>query len=157
MKCEKCPSAATVHITDILSENHIEEVHLCESCARRFLNDSHPPKPAAKSVPPDDLEEVGLGQQECENCGLKFVDFRNTGRLGCPHDYEVFREELLQLLEQIHGETKHVGKVPRRSPDARHGQAELLRLRKQLASAVQQEQYEEAARLRDRIKRMEEQ
>jgi protein arginine kinase activator len=156
MKCEKCPNAATLHITEILGENHIEELHLCEVCAQKYLNEPNPPKVSAKAVPLDDLEDATAGHQECENCGLKFVDFRNTGRLGCPHDYDVFREELVQLLENIHGETRHVGKVPRRAPDARRGQAELIRLRKALSAAVNKEQYEEAARIRDRIKRLEE-
>jgi len=84
------------------------------------------------------------------------VDFRNTGRLGCPHDYEEFREELSPLLENIHGETRHCGKVPRRLPQSKQTQSELLQLRKQLLQAVNKEAYEEAARLRDRIRRLEE-
>src|SRR5262249_43790363 len=93
--------------------------------------------------------------RECETCGIKFVDFRYTGRLGCPHDYDVFRDELVQLLENIHGETRHCGKVPRRLPQARQTRAELSQLRKELARAVEREAYEEAARLRDRIRRLE--
>lgn len=155
MKCEKCPNAATLHITEILGENHIEELHLCEVCAKKYLEDPSAKSPT-KAAPVEDLEEQGTTQQECEICGLKFVDFRNTGRLGCAHDYSVFRDELMQLLENIHGETKHVGKVPRRLPQARQNQAELMQLRKQLLLAVNKEAYEDAARLRDRIRRLEE-
>jgi len=154
MKCEKCPNAATLHITEILGENHIEEVHLCEVCAGKYLSEDKPPV-AKSSVPHEELEESELGQTTCELCGLKFLDFRNTGRLGCPHDYEVFREELVQLLENIHGETRHCGKVPRRSRSGGRNQNEIIRLRKQLDAAVSQEHYEEAARLRDRIRRLE--
>ena len=86
---------------------------------------------------------------------MKFVEFRNTGRLGCPHDYARFREDLLPLLENIHGETRHVGKTPRNLPLNRQKEAELVQLRKQLAQAVTKEDYEAAARLRDKIRQVE--
>jgi protein arginine kinase activator len=147
-----------LHITEIVSEDHVEELHLCEVCAHKYLSEPQPKhagKTASASAPLDDLESPGPAR-ECEMCGIKFVDFRNTHRLGCPHDYTVFREELVQLLEKIHGETRHCGKVPRRLPQNRQAQAELMQLRKQLLQAVHKEAYEEAARLRDRIKRLEE-
>ncbi|MFO0878263.1 MAG: UvrB/UvrC motif-containing protein [Gemmataceae bacterium] len=158
MKCQKCPNAATLHITEIVSEDKVDELHLCEVCAHKYLSEpqaksSSKPAPVVAS---EDVEEVGGSQRECDMCGLKFVDFRNTGRLGCPHDYDVFREELLPLLENIHGETRHVGKLPRRLPQSKQTQAELLQLRKQLHQAVHREAYEEAARLRDRIRQLEE-
>jgi protein arginine kinase activator len=158
MKCQKCPNAATLHITEILSEEHVEELHLCEVCAHKYLSEPQP-KMAGSKVPSaaasEDADEPA-GNRECEICGIKFVDFRSTGRLGCPHDYAVFRDELLQLLENIHGETRHCGKVPRRLPQSKQTQAELMQLRKQLLQAVHKEAYEEAARLRDRIRRLEE-
>jgi protein arginine kinase activator len=159
MKCQKCPNAATLHITEIVSEEHVEELHLCEVCAHKYLSEPQP-KTTGTKVPSaaasEDAEEPAGGNRECEICGIKFVDFRNTGRLGCPHDYAVFRDELLQLLENIHGETRHCGKVPRRLPQCKQTQAELMQLRKQLLQAVHKEAYEEAARLRDRIRRLEE-
>ncbi len=157
MKCEKCPNAATWHVTEIHSEADIEELHLCEVCAHKYLAD---PQPGQKASTPkasrSDDEDAPSAQRECDVCGLKFVDFRNTGRLGCPHDYEVFQEELAQLLESVHGDTRHSGKVPRRRPEARKAAEELTGLRRQLAQAVTREDYEEAARLRDRIRRLEE-
>lgn len=86
---------------------------------------------------------------------MKFVDFRNSGRLGCPHDYQAFAAELTPLLESIHGSTRHLGKTPRRLPRNKQLQQELTRLRKQLHQAVVEEAYEEAARLRDRIRELE--
>jgi protein arginine kinase activator len=160
MKCQKCPNAATLHITEIVSEEHVEELHLCEVCAHKYLSEPQPKGSGTKLLPSspsaeDADEPVGMNR-ECEVCGLKFVDFRNTGRLGCPHDYEVFHDELVQLLENIHGETRHNGKVPRRLPQNKQTQAELMQLRKQLLSAVHKEAYEEAARIRDRIRTLEE-
>lgn len=156
MKCNKCPNAATLHITEILGEDNVEELHLCEICAHKYLSEPQQPKAAAKPSPAEDEEELAGAQHECDLCGVKFVDFRNTGRLGCPHDYDVFRDELLQLLENIHGETRHVGKTPKRLPHNKQAQAELTQLRKQLSQAVHREAYEEAAQLRDRIRQLEE-
>ena len=158
MKCQKCPNAASLHITEILSEDHVEELHLCEVCAHKYLSEPQSKlqgKPTA-ALASEDAEETSGIHRECDLCGIKFVDFRNTGRLGCPHDYDVFREELVQLLENIHGETRHAGKSPRRLPQNRQAQAELMQLRKQLLQAVHREAYEEAARLRDRIRHLEE-
>ncbi len=155
MKCQKCPNAATLHITEILSEDHWEELHLCEVCAHKYL--AEPPKNASKPSPTplDDAEEPSGVHGECDMCGIKFVDFRNTGRLGCPHDYQEFREELTPLLENIHGETRHVGKTPRRGADTKKRESELIQLRNRLKQAINREDYEEAARLRDRIKALE--
>ena len=147
MKCQKCSKAVTLHITEVLGEEQFEVYHLCEDCAHEFLNDSQ-----QKPVPDDDDETGSLNQQQCPICGLKFVEFRNSGRLGCPHDYEVFADDLTPLLENIHGETRHAGKTPRQQPQARQSQTDLTRLRRQLQTAVTDEAYEEAARLRDEIR-----
>ena len=155
MKCQKCTKAATLHITEVLGEDQFEELHLCEECAHKYLDEAQKVNPA-KTAPAQESEEPGALQHECSFCGIKFVDFRNTGRLGCPHDYQEFREELAPLLENIHGETRHVGKTPRRLPQTRQTQNELIQLRKQLLQAVNKEAYEEAARLRDRIRQLEE-
>src|SRR5687767_10476422 len=151
MKCNKCPKAATLHITEIISEDQFEELHLCEECAHKYLSDPVKPEAgkAVASVEEAEGATVGLMNRECPVCGMKFIDFRNTGRLGCAHDYQEFREELTQLLENSHGETKHCGKTPRRLPQTKQTQNELAQLRKQLQQAVTKEAYEEAARIRD--------
>src|SRR5262245_34226321 len=164
MKCQKCPNAATLHITEIVSEDHVEELHLCEVCAHKYLYEPQQ-KSSAKAAPSasaslgsvEEGDEPAVLNRECEVCGTKFVDFRNTGRLGCPHDYQEFREELLPLLENIHGDPpKHCGKAPRRLHVTKQTQSELVQLRKQLLQAVNRENYEEAAKLRDRIRQLEE-
>jgi protein arginine kinase activator len=158
MKCQKCPNAATLHITEIVSEDHVEELHLCEVCANKYLYEPQQKSSGTKVTPSAQSEEdePGVLNRECEICGIKFVDFRNTGRLGCPHDYQEFREELTPLLENIHGETRHCGKAPRRLPQTQQMQSELVQLRKQLTHAVNKERYEEAAQIRDRIRQLEE-
>jgi len=160
MKCQKCPKAATLHITEVLSDEQFEELHLCEECAHKYLYEPQQKAQSAKGSEVGVTEEgddaSSLNQRECPICGIKFVEFRNSGRLGCPHDYQEFREELTPLLENIHGETRHCGKTPRRLPQNKQTQSELTTLRKQLHQAVTKEAYEEAARLRDRIRQLEE-
>jgi protein arginine kinase activator len=158
-KCQRCQNPATLHITEILGESKFEEVHLCEQCAPKYFQETQKPAAAGKSLSKEaiaEAEEGLFGQQECPHCGLKFVDFRNSGRLGCPHDYQAFREDLLPLLENIHGETRHVGKTPRRYPQTKKTEQELTQLRNRLKQAVTREDYEEAAKLRDRIRALEE-
>ncbi|MBY0523521.1 MAG: UvrB/UvrC motif-containing protein [Gemmataceae bacterium] len=159
MKCQKCPKAATLHITEVLPEEQFEELHLCEECAHKYLYEPQQkaaPKAAEAPVGEEADEVSSLNQRECPVCGIKFVEFRNSGRLGCPHDYQEFRDELTPLLENIHGETRHCGKTPRRLPQSKQTQSELLQLRKQLHQAVTKEAYEDAARIRDRIRHLEE-
>src|SRR5437016_10077512 len=149
-KCQKCHNPATLHITEVLSEEQFEELHLCEQCANKYLYESQQ-KAGKAAIAESGREEAGLfNQHECPSCGIKFVEFRNSGRLGCPNDYQEFRDELLPLLENIHGDTRHVGKTPRRLPQMRQTQGELIQLRKQLQHAVTREAYEEAANIRDR-------
>lgn len=159
MKCQNCPKTATLHITEVVSDSQFEELHLCEECAQKYLYEPQPAKTLIKTVESgiSEIEETeSIGGRQCDVCGLKFVDFRNTGRLGCPHDYTAFHAELTPLLEGIHGGTKHAGKTPRRLPQTRQAQQELTKLRKQLHKAVSDEAYEDAARLRDRIRQLEE-
>ena len=103
-------------------------------------------------------KEAGL---ECEHCGMTWAEFRQGGLLGCSHDYEVFEKDLTPLLQRAHeGATHHVGKVPTRR---RRGgrvtmkrQIDVTKLRKELAKAVELEDYERAAKLRDQIRQAEE-
>ncbi len=159
-KCTHCSKSATLHITEIRS-GAVQELHLCESCAQEYLSQ---PESAEQ---PESSEGLGgklgshvadldeLDQLKCPNCGITFREFRNQGRLGCPHDYIAFESELMPLLENIHGETQHVGKCPRRAPDASQHQYQLIKLRSQLRGAIESEQYERAAELRDTIQSLE--
>jgi protein arginine kinase activator len=150
MKCQHCPKLSTLQITEVHGEDKFEEFHLCDDCAKAYLYETSPKKKKG-----DGADVVGGADKQCEHCGTKFVDFRNSGRLGCPHDYQAFQAELLPLLESIHSSTRHTGKTPRR-PSQRVRSQELTRLRKDLQKAVVSESYEDAAKLRDRIRRLEE-
>ena len=157
-KCRRCSKPATLHITEI-REGVPHELHLCETCAQEYLQS---PEASASSDGADgiagtadeqELEE--LDKLVCPHCGISFREFRAQGRLGCPHDYIAFEAELLPLLENIHGDTQHCGKFPKRSPDASQRQYRLIRLRNELQMAVKEEDYETAARMRDEIRELE--
>jgi len=153
---------ATLHITELKGGKSLS-LHLCENCAKEYLSTVEvggvPEDFAGESSPAagDEDEESSTSQsaQACPECGITFKQFRSQGRLGCPHDYEVFRQELLPLLESIHGETQHVGKIPPKVSEASRHQHELIRLRNELRSAVDEENYERAAEIRDQIQRLE--
>ena len=149
MKCQRCHKPATLHITEVLTNEKFEEFHFCEHCSKKYLY------PAAKKASGGSSMSDDPGNKGCSHCGIKFVEFRNTGRLGCPHDYDIFNEELLPLLESIHGEIQHCGKAPAVLDRPRAQPTELERLRIELDEAVAEEAYEAAARLRDRIKNLE--
>jgi protein arginine kinase activator len=164
MRCEKCPKPATFHITDIVEKGKHREFHFCDEHARQHLA----PADEASEQPISELakklivsgqgplrEPSPADKQVCPMCQITFLEFRNSGRLGCPYDYEVFRDELMPLLENIHGETRHSGKVPRRAPRNTQQQTTLIQLRNELKRAVAAEDYESAARLRDQIKGIE--
>jgi protein arginine kinase activator len=154
-KCDRCAKPAVYHITEI-RDGEAQAMHFCEQCAKQHL--SHPDTEngpdsgggeKALTGESDKFDEVD--QQICPNCGISFKEFRSQGRLGCPHDYIAFQEELLPLLENIHGETQHIGKTPKRAPHASQKQYKLIKLRNRLRTAIDEEMYEEAARIRDEI------
>jgi len=167
MKCEKCAKPATFHITDVVGKGKFQEYHFCDEHFRLHVS---PPDEASDAPPISELakklalnvgssgstrEPSAADKQVCQVCQISFLEFRNSGRLGCPYDYEVFRDELMPLLENIHGETRHAGKVPRRAPRNTQQQTALIQLRNELKRAVAAEDYETAARLRDKIKSIE--
>jgi protein arginine kinase activator len=161
MKCQKCAKPATFHITDI-ERGKPREYHFCEEHAHQHLR---PPEEAAEQPAMSELakklivsgqgsarEPSAADKQVCPVCQISFLEFRNSGRLGCPYDYEVFRDELMPLLENIHDETRHSGKVPKRAPRNTQQQTTLIQLRNDLKRAIAAEDYETAARVRDKIK-----
>jgi protein arginine kinase activator len=99
------------------------------------------------------LEE--LDQRTCPHCGITFREFRQKGRLGCPQDYDFFATELEPLLYSIHGRKDHSGKRPRAGARSGQQHSELLRLKREMQVAVEREDYESAARLRDQIRNLE--
>jgi protein arginine kinase activator len=167
MQCENCHEReACVQLTQV-SGGELTKMHLCERCAAEKGVESAASveqNPFAKLVA---ASMAGKGQGDkslgvlagssaaCSRCGATLQDFRETGRLGCPECYRSFEGPLRDLLRRLHGSTVHVGKrytEPGAQDDPRRREAEL---REQLRLAVETENFELAAELRDRLRVME--
>ncbi|MCD6415401.1 MAG: UvrB/UvrC motif-containing protein [Planctomycetes bacterium] len=155
--CQICGKRqATVHLTEFV-EGEPVQTHFCEACYSE--TEGLPPlTPAAvfshilSAVAPELKKLTG---RRCPHCGMDYLTFRQQGLLGCPNDYELFKDALSQLLEQIHASTEHCGKVPPQAgrQAALHSRARSLR--RQMEKAVLTENYELAAQLRDEIQGIE--
>jgi len=166
MLCDVCgKNPATVHLTEIIDEQ-MNELHLCEECARH--------KSAAMEqqfglsdllAGMADFEKPSSKEEEvvtikCSRCGLTYADFKKIGRLGCGECYDTFRKYLAPLLKRIHGSNQHIGKNPTKTKVTaklykKKAGFSLPELKNQLQKAIQEEAFEEAARLRDQIRELE--
>ncbi|MBN2212485.1 MAG: UvrB/UvrC motif-containing protein [Sedimentisphaerales bacterium] len=159
MQCQRCERPATVHLTEIINGKKIEQ-HLCDQCAQKegvTITASIPLSEfLLNQIEEQQAEAKQKRDMECPYCHTTWGTFRRTGLLGCPHDYEVFRDALTPLLERAHdGALTHQGRSPRNRSQASE-QIQLIRLREELKHAVEGEDYETAARLRDELKRLQE-
>ena len=154
MICERCQQkTASVHLQQIINGKKTEQ-HLCKECASQFempisleqffqgFLDSFASSPQAAEV-------------NCPECGFSFKRFKDSGRLGCKACYPAFSDELTLLLKQLHGSSKHQGKFPKKAGTALLSMRRIETLRHHLNKAVESEEYEEAARLRDEIRQLE--
>ncbi|MCA9254833.1 MAG: UvrB/UvrC motif-containing protein [Phycisphaerales bacterium] len=158
--CQLChEQPATVHLTNILDGGEKRERHLCEACAEK---EGVLPKPVNVMAQLSAFVQSGKSPEQqvagltCPQCKLTFVEFRNKGVLGCPADYDAFAKALNPLIERAHqGASHHVGKTPRRHGAGRCTDGDLIRLRRELTRAVDDERFEDAAQIRDTIRSLE--
>ena len=171
MKCEICNKTnATVHVTEIAkkasADSAVLEKHVCESCARTLGLPSVPVVISTKSspeIPPEILKLLRQSAQKarvngslaCPHCGMSLAEFRSKGRFGCPRDYEVFQAHIEPLLLRVHNSKVHRGRTPGMDEGARKHMQQLYELRSQLETAIRDEAYESAAKLRDEIQDLE--
>lgn len=157
MICQFCKkNVATVHLTELVEGNK-QEIHLCEQCARKkglSIKTHFSLQDLLSSLMEQKKENIPAKvlSLKCPSCGLTFQQFRESGRFGCPRDYQVFVDGLTPLLDRIHGSSKHVGKVPEKIDTNTARERALLDLRSQLEEAIHREEYERAAEIRDRIR-----
>ena len=165
MLCQICgKNPATVHFTEI-HDNKMSELHVCERCAEEKGLHSEPAKQKfdIAAVFADMMnsmtttEEERVGHVQCPRCGLLYSAFKETGRLGCAECYSAFQFQLRPLLRRIHGDTRHKGKTPARDGEVVSIARQVQRLYDELQRAVEREEFERAAEVRDEIKRLEEQ
>jgi protein arginine kinase activator len=161
MQCEIChEKEATVHLTEIVN-NKVTKLHICEQCAREKSASMEAHFGLADllsglaDLAPLSPEEAFVDTAKCPSCKFTFQDFRRMGRLGCPRCYETFKEQLKPLMRKIHGSDRHIGKTPRKKRIVKDAAALLADLKARLSSAIKLEEFEEAARIRDRIRVLE--
>lgn len=180
MLCEKCKQQeACVAFSEVKSKQKVQH-HLCEKCAKEQGQYIEEPSfsYSLQTLIGQFLEAIAskTDQEEskvqCDQCGLKYSQFRKQGRFNCENDYEAFREMLIQLFQQIHGASEHRGKKPlipsprsgtkprktstsKAAPKSENIAGKIENLQSLLDEAVLEERYEEAARIRDEIKSLE--
>jgi len=171
--CEKCQkNQASVHMQQFLNGQKVE-LHLCQDCAfkidnpemlvslenifkgfldqlnTKYFQPGMAPGGAAGSV------KQTRSIKACSRCGMTFNKFKTGGRLGCDVCYQSFAKEVEVLLKNVQGSTRHEGKYPRRMGAGILSKLQISELRAQLKNAIEEENYEEAARLRDEIRELE--
>ena len=161
-KCTSCGAApASIHVVELSNGTIENDQWLCESCGvnQGHVHGSSPASPDVLSSLLSMGQLVDVKRREprpgtvCPGCRMSAVDFRQTGRFGCPRCYEVFREPLLPVLHKVHDATTHSGRFPGpRTRGAKHPR-DLVDLRRRLDEAVSAEDYEQAARLRDELQK----
>ncbi|MDP8233626.1 MAG: UvrB/UvrC motif-containing protein [Candidatus Saelkia tenebricola] len=159
MVCDICgQTEATVHLTEIIN-GKVTELHLCEECAREkgTQMEQHFGISDLLAGLADLSPDVEMKQDvvlKCNNCGMSYKDFKKIGKFGCSQCYESFRQHVPALLKRVHGSTKYVGKEPN-AGEYKVVRDELQELRSKLQIAIEKEEYEKAAQIRDEIREIE--
>lgn len=162
MLCQNCNvNQATVFLHRIVNGQE-QEYHLCSQCAKQidagisfeklfqgFLDTFLTYDQKSSLAQQNNIIE----KLKCKKCGFTYDDFKNTGKLGCDECYKTFKTELLSVLKNIQGSTKHNGKIPKKFSLKLH-ESEIENLKIKLKNAIEIEEYEEAARIRDEIKKL---
>ncbi|MDI6775353.1 MAG: UvrB/UvrC motif-containing protein [Verrucomicrobiota bacterium] len=150
MKCDLCKTnEATVHVEQVC-EGSVQELSLCADCAgQKGLSGASPlslTNLLFGAVAPSELSN-GVRNRKCRACGLRLSEFKKGARMGCAQCYETFAEELQSVLAGMHPGRQHVGKAP----VGERANSEIAQIQGALAQAIAAQNFEEAARLRDRI------
>lgn len=164
MLCQKCGQRPAVVQRSVIQNNEKIEEYLCEECARQVM------KIPLSMEWPGDFDQLfanllNLHPQEqqvalsCPKCGLRYQEFLENGRFGCATCYEAFADKLDALFNKLHNANCYQGKIPGKTPgkvSAAAPKDTLSELTFALRQAVEREEYEKAAQLRDQIKALEE-
>ena len=156
MLCNECgKNQATVHSVQYVNGAK-SEVHLCSQCAK------HHPELSMNLFSTGDffksffddfmqmLVHSGSGAV-CDSCGTSFGEFRQSGLFGCPDCYDTFKDAVIPVLKGTHGSIQHTGEKPAANAEEAEKRRHYYDLKEQLAKAVAEERFEDAAKLRDEI------
>lgn len=162
--CQRCQiKPASVHFTKVVNGDKSER-YLCEDCAKEegAYHFMLAPQFTVQHVLGGLIGQVGAPTyteahtKRCSHCGYTYQRFAETGRFGCDDCYHTFATELEPLIRRLHGSLEHHGKIPRRGGAYLIQQQQLSELRRRMQEAVAHEAFEEAARIRDQIRQLEE-
>lgn len=160
MLCQKCgKNAATTHIKTVIN-GKVTEQNLCGYCAAKNGYSGFSTGPISNLLASMLGQSLQLADVEptrrCSCCSATFADIAETGKVGCAECYKEFGDELLPYLKRIHGSVRHNGKIRgRKEMIVTDNSDKLSELKSKLASLVAAEKYEEAAVVRDEIKKAE--
>lgn len=160
MKCEKCSvNTATTHIKSIVN-GVLREIHLCPVCAsKQGYGDVSNMNFAGMlaSMFGENLKiSSSVNDKKCPVCNQSFSQIAKIGKVGCAECYKTFKSELLPYIKRVHGSTVHIGKVPNNAPLMVKPETPSVEdLRLELNRLITEEKYEQAAVIRDEIKRIE--
>jgi len=164
MLCESCGKReANFHMTKI-SGGDREELHLCRECAEKtgqldFSSDVFSFQQMLSGMlnksQQGSREVRQLEELKCDNCGLHYREFVESGLFGCSECYSSFADNLDYVVQKVQGNTRHSGKVPRGRFQDHKLEERLTELKRELEQMVNEEKYERAAELRDEIKEIE--
>ena len=166
MMCDECGvRPANIHLTTFVGGEK-QERNLCATCMTKY-------KKQLTGIDIGNLasllsgffEKAARGTEEdndrfeavCPVCGTSYADFKRTGMLGCSGCYKAFREPLEEFLVRVHGNAQHNGRVPGGVDSKVAVRLNIDKLKQQLVKAISEEEYEEAASLRDQIRALTEQ
>ncbi|MBR2461418.1 MAG: UvrB/UvrC motif-containing protein [Clostridia bacterium] len=157
MMCQKCGKrAASVHIKKVVN-GAVGEEYLCAECAGSSgIGMVHPFEKGIEELFGNLFASspagVTVSRKSCPLCGATLRDISGSGKVGCAKCYEVFRDDLRSTVSGIHGNVHHVGRAPGNHREMMERQAKLDELKREQHKAVEEQNYERAAELRDRIK-----
>lgn len=162
MLCQNCgKNEATTHLKRIIN-GETAETHLCSQCSSSFgygsmfsgfgLNLGDLFSGFFSDIPVSRLSSRVL---HCEKCGCSFDDIAKSGKIGCSDCYKTFFDKLQPSIQRIHGKTEHLGKFPLGAGEEVKFAHRLSELKDELNKAIDEQNFEKAARLRDEIREME--
>ncbi len=148
MLCSNCKKNNAVFFYQQNINGKSSSVALCKNCSKKFNS------PAGnfgffEPFLTTDLSKDTVNKKVCNLCGLSFNDIKKLGKVGCPECYNTFSDELSVIIRQIHGCAKHCG-----TAQNHQAESEINTLQKKLNEAISNEEYEEAATIRDKIKEL---
>ena len=160
MKCQLCSNEGSIFFTQF-ENNKLQQFCYCQKCAEKkgildagtlslsSLMNEVALQQISENVEVDHDSFTSLF--ECPVCHFTLDDWKRTQRLGCSRCYEVFHPDLIQRLEQVQDDTTHTGKQPTQKQIRQTRLTQKRQLQKMLDTALSQEDYEQAARIRDQL------